>query len=194
LDRAFDWLEARVPDDRPRPRAVLAGPRKVVAHPKAQENVGKVAIQRRPLVYAVEAVDHGGRVLDLALPEDAELTVEFAPDLLGGIATVRGTGGARRREGCDARHPVPRLGQPRGCCTLTATPISGSCQTAVRSSAVGAGPGAHSASTAGNTPSRSQGEASSSSPAPATHHVVKWRDSRCVASQQATAATSSTPP
>ena len=71
--------------------ALPMGPRKVVAHPEVRENVGKLAIQRGPLVYAVEAVDHGGRVLDLALPQDAELTVEFAPDLLGGVATVHGS-------------------------------------------------------------------------------------------------------
>jgi len=66
-------------------------PRRVVAHEKVEEDAGKRAIQRGPLVYAVEAVDHGGRVLDLELPEDAELSVGFEPDLLGGVATVTGT-------------------------------------------------------------------------------------------------------
>ena len=66
-------------------------PRGVETHPDVAENIGKVAIQRGPLVYAIEAVDHGGQVLDLLLPEDAHFTTEFQPETLGGIVVVHGT-------------------------------------------------------------------------------------------------------
>ena len=66
-------------------------PRGVETHPDVAENIGKVAIQRGPLVYAIEAVDHGGQVLDLLLPKDTHFTTEFQPEMLGGIVVVRGT-------------------------------------------------------------------------------------------------------
>ncbi|HJS74934.1 MAG TPA: glycoside hydrolase family 127 protein, partial [Vicinamibacteria bacterium] len=68
--------------------------RRVQSHPSVEPNRGRLALQRGPLVYAAEAVDHGGSVLDLALPEDAELTEAYREDLLGGIVTL--TGSARR--------------------------------------------------------------------------------------------------
>ena len=52
--------------------------------------MNRLAIQRGPLVYAVEAVDNGGSALDIRLPADAELTVEHRPDMLGGVTVLRG--------------------------------------------------------------------------------------------------------
>lgn len=65
--------------------------RRVQSHPNVVENIGKVAIERGPLVYCLEGIDHRGKALDLALPEDAEVYVEFEPEFLGGLVTVRGT-------------------------------------------------------------------------------------------------------
>jgi hypothetical protein len=62
----------------------------VKAHPDVVENEGKVALERGPLVYCVEGIDHDGKALDLALPEDAGVYVEFEPDLLNGLVTIRG--------------------------------------------------------------------------------------------------------
>lgn len=64
--------------------------RRVAAHPGVGNNDGRLAIQRGPLVYAVEAIDNGGRALDLALPADAPLTAEHRRDMLGGVTVVRG--------------------------------------------------------------------------------------------------------
>jgi DUF1680 family protein len=64
--------------------------RRVVAHPAVKADEGRVALERGPVVYCLEAVDNGGSVSDLFLPDDAELTATQQPDLLGGIAVIRG--------------------------------------------------------------------------------------------------------
>jgi DUF1680 family protein len=68
--------------------------RRVVAHEAVAEDRGRVALQRGPVVYAVEGVDNGGRVFELVLPDDAALQAEFRPDLLNGVVAVNG-GAAR---------------------------------------------------------------------------------------------------
>ncbi len=64
--------------------------RRVTSHEKVQDNRGKVALERGPIVYCVEWADNGGRVLDLILPDEAELDQALEPDLLGGVVVVRG--------------------------------------------------------------------------------------------------------
>ena len=64
--------------------------RLVQSNPAVAENTGKVALERGPLVYCVEGVDHGGKVLDLVLAGEPELSVEFVPDLFRGIAVIKG--------------------------------------------------------------------------------------------------------
>jgi DUF1680 family protein len=64
--------------------------RRVLANDGLAEDRGKAAIQRGPLVYSVEAVDHDGKVKNLRLPLDASLTTAFKPDLLGGVTVIAG--------------------------------------------------------------------------------------------------------
>jgi DUF1680 family protein len=64
--------------------------RRVLAHDAVKENTGKAAIQRGPVVYAVEGVDNGGRISNVKLALDAPLTSQFRSDLLGGVTVVRG--------------------------------------------------------------------------------------------------------
>jgi len=64
--------------------------RRVAAKEDVVEDMDKVALQRGPLVYCVEAVDNGGKALDIALPDAAALTAEFKPGLLGGVVVVSG--------------------------------------------------------------------------------------------------------
>jgi DUF1680 family protein len=66
--------------------------RRVAGHPRVENNAGRLAIQRGPLVYAVEAIDNGGEALDVALPADALLTTEHRREMLGGVTVVRGQG------------------------------------------------------------------------------------------------------
>jgi hypothetical protein len=70
--------------------------RRVRAHAGVAENAGKLALQRGPLVYCAEGADNGGRVLDLALPLEAELGHEYRPELLEGLEVIRGKAGRGR--------------------------------------------------------------------------------------------------
>ncbi len=63
---------------------------RVMAHPSVAADVGRVALQRGPIVYCLEGVDNGGSVRDIALPPDAKLEAHFEPDLLGRVAVLRG--------------------------------------------------------------------------------------------------------
>ncbi len=64
--------------------------RKVVSHDSVKADVGKLSLERGPIVYCAEWVDNGGHVLNLMLPKDAELTIEHRSDLLGGVTVIRG--------------------------------------------------------------------------------------------------------
>jgi DUF1680 family protein len=63
----------------------------VQAHPHAQADWRRVALRRGPLIYCIEQADHpNADVWDVLLPITAELTPEFAPDLLGGVTVLHG--------------------------------------------------------------------------------------------------------
>ena len=64
--------------------------RRLEAHPKVQADIGRVAIQRGPLVYCFEAVDNGGTAKDIVLAADPKLTAEHRKDLLGGVTVITG--------------------------------------------------------------------------------------------------------
>jgi DUF1680 family protein len=64
--------------------------RRVLSHEKVAANAGRVALERGPVVYCAEAVDNGGRVFNLVLPDDARLEARHRPDLLGGVTIVAG--------------------------------------------------------------------------------------------------------
>lgn len=63
----------------------------VRSHPQLRANAGRVAIQRGPLVYAVEEADNGhGPVSSLVIRKDAPLAARFDPKLLGGAVVIEG--------------------------------------------------------------------------------------------------------
>lgn len=64
--------------------------RRVLAHAAVAELEGKVALERGPLVYALEAVDNGAGLLDLGLKDASLLASSPAPDLLGGVTLIHG--------------------------------------------------------------------------------------------------------
>jgi hypothetical protein len=66
--------------------------RRIVAHAGVKDDVGKIALQRGPLVYAVEGIDNGGHALDLVVPRDAALRSRFRADLLSGVEVITGEG------------------------------------------------------------------------------------------------------
>jgi uncharacterized protein len=65
--------------------------RRVVANPGVTEDAGKAAIQRGPVLYALEAVDNGTGLLTLAVPASTTFTPAFKADLLGGVTTLSAT-------------------------------------------------------------------------------------------------------
>jgi len=85
--------------------------RRVYAHPKVKADVGRVALQRGPIVYCVEAVDHDSRVRHLVLPRDAKLRAEDRSDLLGGVTVITGKATARK-VGSDEPTSVDLLAVP----------------------------------------------------------------------------------
>jgi DUF1680 family protein len=96
------YLEIRrrwMAGDRVRLRLDLR-PRLTRANPLVRENVGRLAVERGPLVYCLEQIDQpaGHSLVDLALA-DGEFDTEFRGDLLGGVLVLRHPGVA-------SRHPL----------------------------------------------------------------------------------------
>jgi DUF1680 family protein len=60
---------------------------KVKSNPKVENNIGRVALQRGPLVYCAEWVDNNGLVSNLILPPDAS----FQTDVMNGMTTLKST-------------------------------------------------------------------------------------------------------
>ncbi len=65
--------------------------RRVLANEKVEANRGRVALQRGPLVYCVEAIDNGGLRTDaIVLPDKAAFTTARRKDLLGDVVMITG--------------------------------------------------------------------------------------------------------
>ena len=54
--------------------------RRVIANDQVTVNLGKVALERGPIVYCVEGVDNNGHVFNLFLGDSIELTAEYRND------------------------------------------------------------------------------------------------------------------
>jgi len=68
-------------------------PRLTKADPRVDAARGCVAIERGPLVYCLEQIDHpGGGLDDLVIDTTHPLAAKHRPDLLGGITTILATG------------------------------------------------------------------------------------------------------
>jgi len=63
--------------------------RRLRAHPGVEDDRGKVALERGPVVYCLEG-DQAGGVWHLALPDSVEFSVRYQPDLLSGVAVITG--------------------------------------------------------------------------------------------------------
>jgi DUF1680 family protein len=70
----------------------------VLSHNRVEADRDRVAIQRGPVVYAVEWADNPGvPVRSLLLPDDAALAARFDPNRLNGVVVIEG----------EARVPTP---------------------------------------------------------------------------------------
>jgi DUF1680 family protein len=72
---------------------------RVYARPEVRADSGRVALQRGPLVYALEGCDNGPNLDALVLPHSAALTARYDPDLLGGVVVVGADGMREQADG-----------------------------------------------------------------------------------------------
>jgi len=63
--------------------------RLVQSHQNVVENYNRVALERGPIVYCVESIDNNGEVNNILMPEYAPTTVQWEPELLGGINIIK---------------------------------------------------------------------------------------------------------
>jgi hypothetical protein len=66
---------------------------RIVANDSLEDDRGKMALERGPLVYCMEGVDASdGHVTDLVIPDSAAITYEFRDDILNGVTVLHGRG------------------------------------------------------------------------------------------------------
>jgi uncharacterized protein len=63
--------------------------RKVVANKKLADDIGKVALQRGPLIYCAEWIDNHGKTSNIILPANANFSSEYRADLLNGVTILK---------------------------------------------------------------------------------------------------------
>lgn len=63
---------------------------RVHAHPRVTADLGKVAIQRGPIIYCLEEEDNGSDIGSIILPRDSALRYVYKPNLLNGVGTIEG--------------------------------------------------------------------------------------------------------
>lgn len=66
--------------------------RKIMANQLLKDDIGKVALQRGPLVYCAEWADNKGKVSNLAISPKAGFKPEFRKYLLNGVTVLNGGG------------------------------------------------------------------------------------------------------
>jgi len=68
--------------------------RRVVANAAVQDDAGKVALERGPIVYCAEWPDNGGQVTHIILSDEVSLGAEHRADLLSGVTVIKGEAAA----------------------------------------------------------------------------------------------------
>jgi uncharacterized protein len=63
--------------------------RKVVADARVADDLGKVALQRGPLIYCAEWPDNNGLATNFILPDNMQFSTEFRKDLLNGVTIMK---------------------------------------------------------------------------------------------------------
>ena len=86
----YAWLERNWNDGDVIELKLAMPVERIHAHPAVKADSGLVALQRGPVVYCLEGVDNGAGLQRIVLPKSEELRVETQPDLLGGVAVLRG--------------------------------------------------------------------------------------------------------
>jgi DUF1680 family protein len=63
--------------------------RRVVANENLKDDVGKIALQRGPIIYCGEWVDNNGKTSNIIIPANTSFTNEYKADLLNGITVLK---------------------------------------------------------------------------------------------------------
>ena len=63
----------------------------IKANDNLKDDIGKVAVERGPLVYCAEWKDNDGRAANIIIPANASFTSELKTDLLNGVDVVKTT-------------------------------------------------------------------------------------------------------
>jgi hypothetical protein len=62
--------------------------RRVVANANVKDDLGKVALQRGPIIYCAEWTDNNGKTSNIIVPAATPFTATFQPGLLNGVMTL----------------------------------------------------------------------------------------------------------
>jgi DUF1680 family protein len=62
--------------------------RKVTANSNIKNDIGKVALQRGPIMYCAEWIDNNGKAANIVLPANTTFQADFNPELLNGVETI----------------------------------------------------------------------------------------------------------
>ena len=94
---------------------------RIYAHPDVRADVGSVALQRGPITYCLEQIDHAVPLHHIVLPAQTNLTARFDRELLGGVTVLEGQGVALSDNGWDDTlyRTIPPQTQP---CAVRAIP------------------------------------------------------------------------
>ncbi len=63
--------------------------KRIKANERVKDDLGKVALQRGPLVYCAEWPDNNGKAANIVLPQGTSFSSEWKPDLLNGITVLK---------------------------------------------------------------------------------------------------------
>jgi len=72
---------------------------RVIANENIKDDIGRVAVERGPILYCAEWTDNGGAVSNLTLDDKAPLAAEAKPEILNGVTVITGEGMAYRYKG-----------------------------------------------------------------------------------------------
>ena len=64
--------------------------RRVQAHPEVKYDEGLLAMERGPILYALEAIDNKEYLMDIVIPRDSEIESQYEGELLNGVVTLKG--------------------------------------------------------------------------------------------------------
>jgi uncharacterized protein len=62
--------------------------RQVTANEKVKDDIGKVALQRGPMIYCAEWVDNNGRAANIIIPSGTSFSATYNPGLLNGVEVL----------------------------------------------------------------------------------------------------------